>query len=205
MWTFRIGLVGLALLSGMNWYGLDNPIHPSNAVEPSNWKATTSLEDATLTSDDATCDTWTGARYRCGQAAWEWVGRHVGNVQKEGIADRRSCIWFHPRGTGTNRLVFHKVRLGSRVTGYVGLLDSAKEGKPITVKVSIADTTRKSLLLSDRRKGWLTVDIDTAKQCDEYADISVELQTKAVGWRHVCFQLEVQESASSRTTDDSAP
>jgi hypothetical protein len=197
MWTFRIGLIGLALLAGVDWYGLNSVTPDNTRDEPSSWEATNALRQANVISGGQVCADWTGTKYRCGDASWEWIGRHIGRISANGNIDERACLWIHPRERGKNKVVFPEVKLGARITGYVGLLDSAEKGAPITVELGLSDKTAKKILLTDRARGWFEVTIDTSKQQDTNANISVELSTKAIAWRHVCIQLTVEHANKS--------
>ena len=204
MWTFRAGLVLLGLLSVLNTRGMSIPqqVHLDNDVQL--WSATQALQQATVISNGAQCTEWTGTRFRCGRADWEWVGRHIGTITTNEFPDTRPCVWLHPRGTGDNGLTFDNVPVGAHISGYVGLLDSAKNGRAVTVDIRLDDTRQKQLLLNDRRRGWHELHLDTQATTGSDQTVSINIRTASPDWRHICIQLFVDPNTASQGSEPTA-
>ena len=197
MQTIGPVLIAVTLVGAAQWYVLADPPRPPRSKAHPEWTATTALPNASILSGGKRCSAWDGTRFQCGKRPWEWAGAYIGNVQSEGVSDKRVCTWIHPRRGGTNQVTYREVPATSRVSGYIGLLDSARNGAHISATLKINGNRVWNVRMTDEHRGWHTIDAKTPGASLGPMNISIELTTPNPAWRHVCFQLTLDELSAS--------
>ena len=104
------------------------------------------------------------------------------------INDNRYCIFDHPSPYGKKHLLFRDVPLGTRLSGFYGLIDSAQGMSPVTLEVRVGDGLPVAFSVNDvgRVHGF---DLPTEPGS---ADVDVTVSAPKPEWRQLCFNMQVE-------------
>ncbi len=149
------------------------------------------LPKARVAHGNRQCRDWTGTRWECGLAAWEWVGPYRGRATTDRGRQWRTCLWMHPRSSGGRgdplTVTFDEIPLAEGLSGEAALLDTPKKGSGVDFTVRVDGKQRARIRLTDQRgrewKEWTVVPRD-----DDPATGTVQLEIRASNpdWRHTC-------------------
>jgi hypothetical protein len=136
--------------------------------------------------------TYPKQRFQCGKDEWDFVGITV--IEDQNYRPRQ-CMWAHPPpGQLTKVIRFPKVKLGTRITGHLGipyLVDREQKGKPVNVRVSVAGQ-EVGQVSHNQGEGWHSFNLDTTKYAGSEQAVEFRIDAKSVKYRTLCFQADVR-------------
>ncbi len=107
----------------------------------------------------------------------------------------RKSIWAHPVQDGDKTIVYHDVKLGSRLVIGYGMTEWAAAldgGGSVTLSFGTETETLESYTM-ESEPGWHRVSLDTSKFANEIHDLHVVLTTDNQGRRHIFFEAFVTD------------
>ena len=136
----RDGLAGRTdLLEERRFGGIDVRLYRVRDHRPVVYDFRERLERAAVWIEAGTrrheCRIWEGGRWRCGQEAWNCVGREILEVGDE----PRLVIWPHPAEWGTLAVEFREVPLGNALAIGAGFTPAGvrKGGLPVSLSLEV--------------------------------------------------------------------
>jgi len=101
--------------------------------------------------------------------------------------DNRYCIYAHPSPDGVKHVTFTDVPLGTRLSGFYGLLDTSQGNGAVNMDITVGEQppVRFSVAQPKRAIGFeITTEPGTAT-------VDVAIQAQQPNWRQFCFNMQV--------------
>ncbi|MCO4759930.1 MAG: hypothetical protein KC502_00370 [Myxococcales bacterium] len=123
-------------------------------------------------------------RFRCGKAAWAFVGPYAGRGSGEGMR----CLWVHPQADNKPTVLrWDRVPVGAKAHAKIALLTGSGGGKAVSLRVNLNDELLLSTSVNDEwRPGEDSADI---KPGPRTASLTVEFAASNNRWRMACAQV----------------
>jgi hypothetical protein len=130
---------------------------------------------------------WASDRHRCDNRGWTAVRETVSEVGNT----RRRCIFAYAfPDRGVLRVRYPEARLGTRLTGGVGLRLWAvrqDEGSPVDFRVNVDGEQVYETTMPRGDFSWHELDVDTSARAGTTADVTFEVSAEHTYWRQLCF------------------
>lgn len=136
------------------------------------------------------CENWNPRKraWYCGRPdAWIYIGE---NYRTMGIDPHRCIMANPPKAPQRWRVIFVDIPLADifRLRSGIDFIGArSRRGTEVHIRVSVGDKWSEERVIPARETSWDAIDFDTSELAGERADMSVEIWSKSLLDRFVCF------------------
>ncbi|MFT5433081.1 MAG: hypothetical protein ACI9OJ_003786, partial [Myxococcota bacterium] len=179
-WTLWIGLV--ALIPIVIGVGVSRASERRYTLDRHLDEASKTIEVGDREVECAPADS--GRGWKCSER-WDEVRGGLFSY----VYDNRYCIYAHPSPRGPKHLVFKDVELGTRLSGFYGLLDSSQGSGAVDMSVRVGDNPPIELTTNTVGRA---IGFEVMTEPGP-ADLKFTITAARPAWRHFCFNAQVIE------------
>lgn len=136
------------------------------------------------------CDNWNPRKkeWYCGRPdAWVYIGETYRTMGH----DPHRCIWANPpKAPQRWRVIYEDIELADvfRLRSGIDFIGArSRRGTEVHIRVSVGDKWSQERMIPARETSWDAMDFDTAELAGKRVDLGVEIWSKSLLDRFVCF------------------